>query len=90
MWQLCVKIVALQTVRDWHLIIVTLLIAGFGTLLVTLQVAIPQLQPTPQLILDNEHGTERDVRSFCAVCVKILMTKHKVLVSKSIGYLAKA
>ncbi len=34
------------------------------TLLVTLQVAIPQLRPTPQLILDDEHGIERDVRLF--------------------------
>ncbi|XP_064383155.1 gamma-aminobutyric acid type B receptor subunit 2-like [Halichondria panicea] len=48
------------TVKDWHLIIVTLLVTGFGTLLVTLQVAIPQLRPTPQLILDDEYGIERD------------------------------
>ncbi len=65
MWKVQSRIiVALQTVRDWHLIIVTLLVTGFGTLLVTLQVAIPQLRPTPQLIPDDEHGIERDVRLF--------------------------
>ena len=57
-------IVALQTVKDWHLIIVTLLVTGFGTLLVTLQVAIPQLRPTPQLIPNDEDVIEKGVRLF--------------------------
>ena len=65
MWKVQSRvIVALQTVRDWHLIIVTLLVTGFGTLLVTLQVAIPQLRPTPQLIQDNEHRIDQGVRLF--------------------------
>ena len=40
----------------------TLAVAGFGTLLVTLQVVVPHFRPDPNLRPDTEAGDSSDVR----------------------------
>ena len=65
-----------QAVKDWQLILVTLAVAGFGSWLVLMQVAIPQFTPNPQLIRDTEAGTGFNVccrYHFCYWKVTILL-----------------
>ena len=47
--------------KDWHLVIAILTIAGFGVILVTLHATIPQFRPVPRLVPDPEYGIEMTV-----------------------------
>ena len=51
----------MQAVKDWQLILVTLIVTGAGLVLVFLQVVVPQFRPDPELISDEEAGTELNV-----------------------------
>ena len=51
----------IQGVKDWHLVLVILTVAGFGVILVTLHVAVPKFRPVPQLVLNPEYGIETTV-----------------------------
>ena len=50
-----------QKVKDWQLILATLVVTGCGVILVVLQVAVPQFRADPELISDVESGNKLTV-----------------------------
>ena len=56
----------MHAVKDWQLILVTLVVTGSGVVLVSLQVAVPQFRPDLELIPDEEAGIELNV-STCTI-----------------------
>ena len=43
-----------QTLKDWHLVLIALVISAVGTTLAVIQVVVPALQPSPYLAPNHE------------------------------------